>query len=138
MSSIPESPSLSDAKKYFCTRYRFCELEIIPHKRIIFQVKDKSFLLFSPYSKYHETITGWWFDITKKQKDIFDLYIETIFLIRLNRDGIHELSYKKQLLPFLTSDYIQFNSHEGYHWKVYIKNNFLNIRNCNSNIQLNK
>ena len=78
-------------------------------------------------SKYHQHINGFWVDITSIKKDILDTCDKAAIIFVLQGLKFTAINWQ-ELAPLLTSDNMQNNANEGNHWKMYIRDSFLEIR----------
>ncbi|MBE5740771.1 MAG: hypothetical protein E7352_03575 [Clostridiales bacterium] len=95
-------------------------------KRIFFITKDRELCLCSPSSKFYKTVNRYWVDITIKQKEILDSYKKSLLVFRLENEQIFFVEWTR-LSPLLTSKTMQYNTHEQYHWKLYIYNDYIHV-----------
>jgi len=105
----------------------------IPRKTILYQGKDKSgqtIALCTPGSAFYESINAWWVDITEIQKFVLDQYDRAIVIFRLDGSDKFKIVIVeyKILKEYLIEEAKFYNKNEGLHWKIYIRENELEIR----------
>lgn len=86
-------------------------------------------------SRFHDTIYGYWCDITEKQKIVLEKYVSASIIFNLEGPLLTWIDWK-ELRIFLTDDCAHYNEHEGKHWKIYIIGDELRIRKSNNKITL--
>jgi len=107
-------------KRYNCT------LSNIKGKQIMYHgvSNGKRIVLCTPFSKLHVRGHGW-FVLTTKQVDLLDDSDITILAIRLQ--GIYYIDFK-EIRKLLISDIMLNNPREGEQWKLYVWENYIDIR----------
>jgi len=105
-----------------------CTLSNIKGKQIMYHGVNngKRIVICTPFSKLHVRGHGW-FDLTTKQVDLLDDSDIAVLAIRLQGNKIYYVDFK-ELKKLMLSDIILNNSREGEHWKLYVWENYINIR----------
>ena len=108
--------------------------QLLPGKRRMYQAKDSQGqlhgLCFSS-SRYHDTICGHWFDLTEKQKKLMDSMAAGHHVALLDGVGVSVTEWHV-LSALLTAGTMCYNTREGNHWKLYVRNGRLEVQNGGS------
>lgn len=97
---------------------------------------NKKILICSPESKIHVKGHGWT-DLTEVQVDLLYKYEYSILAFRLEGNIVQFLNFNT-IKSYLTETNVQNNEREGNFWRLYIWDEYLQIRGINEKIYFNK
>lgn len=103
---------------------------LMPRKKVMYQAilpDGRSKCVCVLRSKFHESINGYWVDITSVQKSALDNCDNAVVIYLLQGMKLAAINWK-ELSPKLINENMQNNTNEGNHWKTYIRDGFLEIR----------
>lgn len=98
-------------------------------KRVFYDSIDRegnSILLCTPQSKYHESISAWWIDITQIQYELLEKYDKAVVVFRLQGSKLCTINWD-DLKPYLIDNCMKYNEREKEHWKLYIYKDHIQI-----------
>jgi len=103
---------------------------LIPRKKIMYQAvlsNGSTKRICVSRSKFHKQINGYWVDITSIQKSVLEDCDNAVVIFLLQGMKFTAINWR-ELHPLLTKENMQNNTNEGNHWKMYIRDGFLEIR----------
>ena len=112
-----------------------CTLSKVANKEILFEgvLKNGESIGFcSPWSKYHSP-GRFWVDITLEQYKVMERFIHGIFFFRLEGECMLLVGWP-ELKKYLINDALKYNENEGYHWKLHIYRDYVEVLGWRENV----